>query len=157
MAYFDEAGIKTQETKEQNNIRLEDNSTSNDIVDESLLRQKLKNLVQKEFFHQLEPVEVLEIVSDQNKNKFGKIIGRYVYSEHNQPLNDCRESGAFIPLQSNNCNGSVFRVTSMEFLIASMFGSFDFIHIMSAICSLRISTFFSGTFCSTTLSLTEIL
>ena len=58
MAYFDEAGIKAQETKEQNNIRLEDNSTSNDIVDESLLRQKLKNLVQKEFFHQLEPVEV---------------------------------------------------------------------------------------------------
>ena len=101
MAYFDEAGIKAQETKEQNNIRLEDNSTSNDIVDESLLRQKLKNLVQKEFFHQLEPVEVLEVVSDQNKNKFGKIIGRYVYSEHNQPLNDCRESGAFIPLQSN--------------------------------------------------------
>ena len=74
MAYFDEAGIKAQETKEQNNIRLEDNSTSNDIVDESLLRQKLKNLVQKEFFHQLEPVEVLEVVSDQNKNKFGKIM-----------------------------------------------------------------------------------
>ena len=101
MPYFDEAGIKAQETKEQNNIRLEDNSTSNDIVDESILRQKLKNLVQKEFFHQLEPVEVLEVVSDQNKNKFGKIIGRYVYSEHNQQLDDCRDSGEFIPLNSN--------------------------------------------------------
>ena len=76
MPYFDEAGIKAQETKEKNNIRLEDNSTSNDVVNESMLRQKLKNLVQKEFFHQLEPVEVLEIVQDQNKNKFGKIIGK---------------------------------------------------------------------------------
>ena len=101
MPYFDEAGIKAQETKEKNNIRLEDNSTSNDVVNESMLRQKLKNLVQKEFFHQLEPVEVLEIVQDQNKNKFGKIIGRYVYSEQNLPLDDCREGGAFIPLNSN--------------------------------------------------------
>ena len=50
MPYFDEAGIKAQETKEKNNIRLEDNSTSNDVVNESMLRQKLKNLVQKEFF-----------------------------------------------------------------------------------------------------------
>jgi hypothetical protein len=101
MPYFDEAGIKAQETKEKNNIRLEDNSTSNDVVNESMLRQKLKNLVQKEFFHQLEPVEVLEIVQDQNRNKFGKIIGRYVYSEQNLPLDDCREGGAFIPLNSN--------------------------------------------------------
>jgi hypothetical protein len=101
MAYFDEAGIKAQETKEKNNIRLEDNSTSNRVVDENLLRLKIKQIVQKEFFHQLEPIEVLEIVQDQEKNKFGKIIGRYVYSEQSQPLEQCRENGAFIPLSSN--------------------------------------------------------
>ena len=67
MAYFDEAGIKAQETKEKNNIRLEDNSTSNRVVDENLLRLKIKQIVQKEFFHQLEPIEVLEIVQDQEK------------------------------------------------------------------------------------------
>ena len=61
----------------------------------------IKQIVQKEFFHQLEPIEVLEIVQDQEKNKFGKIIGRYVYSEQNQPLEQCRENGSFIPLSSN--------------------------------------------------------
>jgi hypothetical protein len=101
MPYFDEAGIKAQETKEKNNIRLEDNSTSNRIVDENLLRLKIKQMVQKEFFHQLEPIEVLEVVQDQQKNKFGKIIGRYIYSEQNAPLEECRENGAFIPLNSN--------------------------------------------------------
>ena len=101
MPYFDEAPAKFGETKEKNTIRLEDNSTDNRNVDERLLRLKMKQLVQKEFFHQLEPVEVIEIEEGDGGNKFGNIIGRYIYSEYNISKGDARSNGIFKPINSN--------------------------------------------------------
>ena len=101
MPYFDEAPAKFGETKEKNTVRLEDNTTSNRNVDERLLRLKMKQLVQKEFFHQLEPVEVIEIEEEEGGNKFGNIIGRYIYSEYNISKGDARSNGSFKPINSN--------------------------------------------------------
>jgi len=101
MPYFDEAPAKFGETKEKNTVVLEDNTTENRNVDERLLRLKMKQLVQKEFFHQLEPVEVIEIEEERNGNKFGNIIGRYIYSEYNIPKGDARSNGSFKPINSN--------------------------------------------------------
>ena len=101
MAYFDESPSKVGETKEKNTVRLEDNSTSNRQIDERLLRLKMKQLVQKEFFHQLEPVEVVEVVEENDGSKFGSIIGRYIYSEHNISKGDARVNGEFKPINSN--------------------------------------------------------
>ena len=101
MPYFDESPAKFGETKEKNTVRLEDNTTSNRNVDERLLRLKMKQLVQKEFFHQLEPVEVIEIEEEEGGNKFGNIIGRYIYSEYNISKGDARSNGSFKPINSN--------------------------------------------------------
>jgi hypothetical protein len=101
MPYFDEAPAKFGETKEKNTVVLEDNTTENRNVDERLLRLKMKQLVQKEFFHQLEPVEVIEIEEERNGNKFGNIIGRYIYSEYNISKGDARSNGSFKPINSN--------------------------------------------------------
>ena len=101
MAYFDKAPGKSGETKEKNTVRLEDNTTSNRQVDERLLRLKMKQLVQKEFFHQIEPVEVIEVVEEPDGSGFGKIIGRYIYSEYNISKGDARANGEFIPINSN--------------------------------------------------------
>lgn len=101
MPYFDESPAKFGETKEKNTVRLEDNTTSNRNVDERLLRLKMKQLVQKEFFHQLEPVEVIEIEEEEGGNKFGNIIGRYIYSEYNISRGDARSNGSFKPINSN--------------------------------------------------------
>ena len=101
MAYFDKSPGKSGETKEKNTVRLEDNTTSNRQVDERLLRLKMKQLVQKEFFHQIEPVEVIEVVEEPDGSGFGKIIGRYIYSEYNISKGDARANGEFIPINSN--------------------------------------------------------
>ena len=76
MPYFDEAPAKFGETKEKNTVVLEDNSSSNRNIDERLLRLKMKQVVQKEFFHQLEPVEVVEVEEEADGSKFGNIYGR---------------------------------------------------------------------------------
>ena len=101
MAYFDKSPGRSGETKEKNTVRLEDNSSSNRKVDERLLRLKMKQLVQKEFFHQIEPVEVIEVIEESDGSGFGKIIGRYIYSEYNISKGDARVNGEFKPINSN--------------------------------------------------------
>jgi len=101
MPYFDEAPAKFGETKEKNTVVLEDNSSSNRNIDERLLRLKMKQVVQKEFFHQLEPVEVVEVEEEADGSKFGNIYGRYIYSEYNIPKENVRANGSFKPINSN--------------------------------------------------------
>ena len=101
MPSFDEAPAKFGETKEKNTVVLEDNSSSNRNIDERLLRLKMKQVVQKEFFHQLEPVEVVEVEEEADGSKFGNIYGRYIYSEYNIPKENVRANGSFKPINSN--------------------------------------------------------
>jgi len=96
MPYFDKLG---EDDKRGHLSYNEASSTDDRPVTEDMLRLKIKQIVQEEFFHQLEPVEVLEVRENPNK---GLVVGRYVYSEYNKPFEQCvRPENFFIPLNPN--------------------------------------------------------
>ena len=83
MAFFDSLKKGTNES----------NPLSNRLVTEDNLRVKVKQLLQKEVFHQIEPLEVVEILKDENESiDYGRIIGRYVYSEQDLSIGRLSES-----------------------------------------------------------------
>ena len=102
MPYFDKLG----EDDKRGHLSYNEASSIDDRpVTEDMLRLKVKQIVQEEFFHQLEPVEVIE-VRDLGKNNKGVnngvVVGRYVYSEFNKPFQQCiRPENFFIPLNPN--------------------------------------------------------
>ena len=102
MPYFDKLG----DDDNRGHLSYNEASSIDDRpVTEDMLRLKVKQIVQEEFFHQLEPVEVIE-VRDLGKNNKGVnngvVVGRYVYSEFNKPFQQCiRPENFFIPLNPN--------------------------------------------------------
>ena len=89
MAFFDSLKKGTNEP----------NPLSNRLVTEDNLRVKIKQLLQKEVFHQIEPLEVVEILKDENESiDYGRIIGRYVYSEQDLSIGRLSE---FRPIGAN--------------------------------------------------------
>jgi len=99
MPYFDKLG---EDDKRGHLSYNEASSIDNKPVTEDMLRLKVKQIVQDEFFHQLEPVEVLEVRENPKNANKGLVVGRYVYSEYNKPFEQCvRPENFFIPLNPN--------------------------------------------------------
>jgi len=101
MPYFDKLG---EDDKRGHLSYNEASSIDNKPVTEDMLRLKIKQIVQEEFFHQLEPVEVLQVREDEEKGRpnNGVIAGRYVYSEHDKAIDKCKQPSQFFrPLNPN--------------------------------------------------------
>lgn len=94
MAFYKEVGKNTEST-----------TLDNRVVSTDDLRVKVKQILQERQWHQIEPVEVIDVITNtevatKQKIQFGKIIGRYVYSDRNVSLSEI-SSKTFRPLGSN--------------------------------------------------------
>ena len=95
MAFYKQVGKNT-----------ESNTLDNRVVSTDDLRVKIKQILSEEQWHQIEPVEVIDLVTTAEKQatkrnvQYGKIIGRYVYSEQSKPLTHL-SAKTFKPLGSN--------------------------------------------------------
>lgn len=103
MPYFDKLG---EDDKRGHLSYNEASSIDNKPVTEDMLRLKIKQIVQEEFFHQVEPVEVLDVRENYNKDNAGVndgiIAGRFIFSETNKPFDRCLQTDSlFIPLNPN--------------------------------------------------------
>jgi len=103
MPYFDKLG---EDDKRGHLSYKEASSINNKPVTEDMLRLKIKQIVQDEFFHQVEPVEVLDVREDFAEGnrgiKDGLIAGRFIFSETNKDLKKClQRDSLFVPLNPN--------------------------------------------------------
>lgn len=95
MAFYKQVGKNT-----------ESNTLDNRVVSTDDLRVKIKQILSEEQWYQIEPVEVIDLVTTAEKKatkrkvQYGKIIGRYVYSEQSKPLTHL-SAKTFKPLGSN--------------------------------------------------------
>ena len=94
MAFYKEVGKNTEST-----------TTDNRVVSTDDLRVKVKQILQEKQWHQIEPVEVIDVITNtevatKQNIQFGKIIGRYIYSDRNVSLSEI-SSKTFRPLGSN--------------------------------------------------------
>ncbi len=94
MAFYKEVGKNTEST-----------TLDNRVVSTDDLRVKVKQILQERQWHQIEPVEVVDVITDtevatKQNIQYGKIIGRYIYSDRNISLSEI-SSKTFRPLGSN--------------------------------------------------------
>lgn len=94
MAFYKEVGKNTEST-----------TLDNRVVSTDDLRVKVKQILQERQWHQIEPVEVVDVITDtevatKQNIQYGKIIGRYIYSDRNVSLSEI-SSKTFRPLGSN--------------------------------------------------------
>jgi len=90
-------------TKKTKRGSSEKSTLSNQLITARNLRLKIKQLVEKENFFELEPVEVLKVyptgsADDKGYIDYGRIVGRYVVSEQGLPFEECKD---FFPLDTN--------------------------------------------------------
>lgn len=90
-------------TKKTKRGSSEKSTLSNQLITARNLRLKIKQLVEKENFFELEPVEVLKVyptgsADDTGYIDYGRIVGRYVVSEQGLPFEECKD---FFPLDTN--------------------------------------------------------
>ena len=90
-------------TKKTKRGSSEKSTLSNQLITARNLRLKIKQLVEKEKFFELEPVEVLKVyptgsADDTGYIDYGRIVGRYVVSEQGIPFEECKD---FLPLDTN--------------------------------------------------------
>jgi len=90
-------------TKKTKRGSSEKSTLSNQLITARNLRLKIKQLVEKEKFFELEPVEVLKVyptgsADDTGYIDYGRIVGRYVVSEQGLPFEECKD---FFPLDTN--------------------------------------------------------
>lgn len=90
-------------TKKTKRGSSEKSTLSNQLITARNLRLKIKQLVEKEKFFELEPVEVLKVyptgsADDKGYIDYGRIVGRYVVSEQGLPFEECKD---FFPLDTN--------------------------------------------------------
>jgi hypothetical protein len=90
-------------TKKTKRGSSEKSTLSNQLITARNLRLKIKQLVEKEKFFELEPVEVLKVyptgsTDDMGYIDYGRIVGRYVVSEQGLPFEECKD---FFPLDTN--------------------------------------------------------
>jgi len=90
-------------TKKTKRGSSEKSTLSNQLITARNLRLKIKQLVEKENFFELEPVEVLKVYptgssDDKGYIDYGRIVGRYVVSEQGLPFEECKD---FFPLDTN--------------------------------------------------------
>tara|TARA_R100000005_G_scaffold95701_1_gene78318 strand:- start:1095 stop:2948 length:1854 start_codon:yes stop_codon:yes gene_type:complete len=86
--------------KESSKGNTESDVLSNKLVSNESLRVKVKQILSENQFYQAEPVEVLEVLKDKEGKdiQYGKILGRFVYSEKALPILRCN---TFKPMNSN--------------------------------------------------------
>ena len=94
MAFYKEVGKNTEST-----------TLDNRVVSTDDLRVKVKQILQERQWHQIEPIEVVDVITDtevatKQNIQYGKIVGRYVYSDRNVSLSEIA-SKTFRPLGSN--------------------------------------------------------
>ena len=71
----------------------------NDFITRKELEDILKQRATTDRFYELEPLEVLDIFREGSKvSQPGAVIGRYVYSEQGDSVDECLE---YVPLDSN--------------------------------------------------------
>ena len=90
-------------TKKTKRGSSEKSTLSNQLITARNLRLKIKQLVEKEKFFELEPVQVLKVyptgsADDKGYIDYGRIVGRYVVSEQGLPFEECKD---FLPLDTN--------------------------------------------------------
>lgn len=90
-------------TKKTKRGSSEKSTLSNQLITARNLRLKIKQLVEREKFFELEPVEVLKVyptgsADDKGYIDYGRIVGRYVVSEQGLPFEECKD---FFPLDTN--------------------------------------------------------